>query len=78
MDLTQFTTASFVIVGLINGVSFASNKQWKSFAKFMIATLAGLTFGFLGWFNITGPEMGLAVGIGSSGVYKVAQIISKK
>jgi hypothetical protein len=39
----------------------------------MTAVFAGLLFGFLKWFGLPGPEVGLAVGVSSSGVYKVAQ-----
>ena len=72
MDFTQYTLAAFVIIGLVNGIRFAVLKQWQSFAFFMTAVVAGLIFGFLKWFGLSGPEIGLAVGINSSGVYKVA------
>lgn len=71
--LEQFAMASFVLIGLVNGVQFAFDKNWRGFALFLIATLAGTFFGFLGWFGIPSPEMGFSLGIASSGVYKVAQ-----
>lgn len=75
MDLTEFTLASFVLIGLVNGVQFAVTKQWDRFAFFMTAVGAGAIFGFLGWFALPSIEVGIAVGIASSGVYKVAQKI---
>lgn len=75
IDLTQFAMAIFVIIGLVNGINLAMNKDWKSFGKFAIAVVAGGVFGYLGWFGLPSVELGLAVAISSSGVYKVAQVI---
>ena len=75
MNLEQYVMAAFVIIGLVNGIQFAILRQWQSFAFFMTAVVAGLLFGFLKWFGLPSPEVGLAVGISSSGVYKVAQKI---
>jgi hypothetical protein len=73
MDLAQFAMAGFVIIGLVNGIGFAVDRNWKAFVFFMTAVVAGGVFGFLRWFGLPGIEIGLAVGISSSGVYKVAQ-----
>lgn len=73
MDISQFAMAAFVIIGLVNGVQFALDKNWRSFAFFLVSVIAGTIFGFLHWFNLPSAEIGLAVGISSSGVYKVAQ-----
>lgn len=73
MNLEQYAMATFVLIGLVNGIQFALEKNWKSFAFFMTAVVAGTAFGFLGWFGLPSPEIGLAVGISSSGVYKVVQ-----
>ena len=73
MDISTYTMAGFVVIGLVNGVQFALENNWKSFTFFLIAVLSGLLFGFLGWFDLPSMEVGLAVGISSSGVYKVAQ-----
>ena len=73
MDLTQFAMASFVLIGLVNGVQFAINREWDRFILFVVAVVAGVVAGYLKFFGLTGVEVGLAVGIASSGVYKVAQ-----
>lgn len=73
MDITQFAMAAFVLIGLVNGIQFALDKNWSSFTKFITAVIAGGIFGFLKWFGLPSMEIGLAVGISSSGVYKVAQ-----
>jgi hypothetical protein len=71
MDPTQYAEAVAVIIGLVNGVDMVMNMEWNSFAKYMMALIAGLVFGFIHWFNIPSPEIGLAIAIGSSGVYKL-------
>jgi hydrogenase/urease accessory protein HupE len=73
MNLEQFAIAGFVIIGLINGLQFAIDKNWGSFIKFVLAVIAGGLFGFLQWFGLPSIEVGLAVGISSSGAYKIAQ-----
>jgi hypothetical protein len=73
MNFEQYVLPTFVIIGLINGITFALDKNWKAFALFLTAVIAGIAFGFLKWFGLPGPEIGLALGINSSGVYKVAQ-----
>ncbi len=79
MDLAQqYVLAGFVLIGLVNGVTFALDRQWKSFVLFISAVLAGLIFGFLKWFGLPSAEIGLAVGIASSGVYKSFQVMSGK
>jgi hypothetical protein len=75
IDLTQFAMAIFVIIGLVNGINLAMDKNWKAFGKFVIALVAGAVFGYLKWFGVPSIEMGLAIAISSSGVYKVAQVI---
>jgi len=78
MDFQEFAMAGFVLIGLVNGIQFAIDKNWKSFIMFMTAVVAGGVFGYLGWFGLPGIEIGLAVGISSSGVYKIAQKIGGK
>lgn len=73
MNLDQYVMAGFVLIGLVNGLQFALDKNWRSFAMFCAAVTAGTAFGFLGWFGLPSAEIGLAVGISSSGVYKVSQ-----
>jgi hydrogenase/urease accessory protein HupE len=73
MNLEQFAMAAFVLIGLVNGIQFALDRNWASFVKFLTAVIAGGLFGFLKWFGLSSLEIGIAVGISSSGVYKVAQ-----
>jgi len=73
IDLQNFAMAGFVLIGLVNGIQFAFDKNWKSFAFFITAVAAGIIFGYLGWFGLPSAEIGLAVGIGSSGAYKISQ-----
>lgn len=78
MDITQFTMAVFVLIGLVNGVQFALDRKWGSFVKFLTAVFFGGLFGYLHWFGLPSMEVGLAVGISSSGVYKVASQVGGK
>lgn len=73
MNFEQYAMAAFVIIGLVNIVDMGLKGDWKSFAKAMIAVIAATAFGYFRLFGLTGIEIGLAVGISSSGVYKVAQ-----
>ena len=73
--IEQYALGSFVVIGFVNGVNFALEKQWPSFIRFFIAVLAGTAIGALGWFGLPGIEMGLALGIASSGVYKSLQVL---
>lgn len=73
MNLEQFAMAAFVLIGLVNGIQFALDRNWASFVKFLTAVIAGGLFGYLHWFGLPSLETGIAVGISSSGVYKVAQ-----
>ena len=74
-DFTQFAFAGFIIIGLINGIQFAFDRNWKSFVFFLVAVISGGVFGAMKLFGIPSLEMGLGVGIFSSGVYKVSQNI---
>lgn len=78
MDLSQFPMAAFALIGLVNGVQFAVNREWKSFVFFSTAVAFGALFGFWGWFGIPSVEIGFALGLASSGVYKTGQIIGGK
>jgi hypothetical protein len=75
-ELQEFTLAAFMLIGLVNGFQLALNREFKSFALFALAVVAGGVFGALGWFSLPSLEIGLAVGLTSSGVYKTAQKIS--
>jgi len=76
MNIEQFALAGSIVIGLVNGAELAFNKQWLSFAKFMIAVVLGAAFGFLGWFGLPSLEIGLAIGLSSSGVYKLVSKIN--
>lgn len=73
MDLTQFAFGAAMLVGLVNVVKLAFEQNWKSFGLAMVAVVGGLVFGFLGWFGLPSPEIGLALALASSGVYEIAQ-----
>lgn len=73
IDIQNFAMASFVIIGFINGVQFALDGNWSSFIKFLTALLLGAILGFYKSFGLPGIEMGIYMGIASSGVYKVVQ-----
>ena len=75
MDLTQFAMSATMLIGLVNIANMAIERNWKSFAKAMIACVAGVVLGFLHWFGVPSPEIGLALAIASSGVYKTAQVL---
>lgn len=76
MDLAQqYVLGGFVIVGFVNGVNFALERNWLSFVKFLIAVISGTVFGAMGWFTIPSAEIGMALGIASSGVYKLTQVL---
>lgn len=75
IDLTQFAFATTIIIGLINGVTFAIDRKWKPFVYWCLAVTAGSIFGFLQWYGIPSIEIGFALGVSSSGIYKLAQKI---
>lgn len=73
MDLTQFALAASAIIGLVNGIDLVQRREWYSVVKFCLAIVAGLVFGFLGWFGLPSMEMGLALALSSSGIYKITK-----
>lgn len=75
MNLEQYVMGGFVMIGLVNGIQFLVDRDWKSFVKFMTAVIAGGLFGYLNWFGLPNIEIGLAVGISSSGIFKISQKI---
>ncbi len=75
MNLEEYTLGAFVLIGLVNGIQLALERNWKSFVKFMCAVIAGGLFGYLGWFDLPNLETGIALGIASSGTYKMASKI---
>jgi len=77
-ELEGYVMAAFVLIGLVNGIQFAFERNWKSFVFFMVAVIAGTVFGYLKWFGLPSLEIGFAVGISSSGVYKISQVLGSK
>ena len=73
MDLTQFAFGATMIIGIVNIVKSAIDRNWKSVALSGAACVAGIALGMLGWFGIPSPEIGLAIALASSGVYEVGQ-----
>lgn len=66
------------IVGLINGFRLIQLPDKTGFYLFCSAVIAGLVFGQLKWFGLSGLEAGLVAALASSGVYRVAEKISGK
>lgn len=79
MDLGQYVVAGATLIGFVNGVKLAVvDRNWRSFALFMTAVVAGTVFGALHWFMLPSAEIGFAIGVASSGTYVVAQKIGGK
>jgi hypothetical protein len=78
MDFTQYAMATFALIGLINWMNFGFDGNWKSFAKVGIAVVAGSVFGYFQVFGIPSIEIGFALGINSSGVFKGLQVLQGK
>lgn len=78
IDITQYLVATAALIGLVNGLAFAFERNWRAFTLFLIAVIGGAVFGFLQWFSLPSIEIGLLVGLNSSGVYKVAQKLGGK
>jgi len=75
MDLTQFAFGASMLIGLVNYLKMAIDRNWRSFSLVTVAVAGGMIFGTLGWFGIPSPEIGFALGLASSGVYEVGQRI---
>ena len=65
MDLTLYAIAVTAIIGLINGVQFAFNRNWRAFVYFILALVAGSIFGYLKWYGVPSIEIGFALGLSS-------------
>lgn len=66
-----------VIIGLVNGIRLLQTDR-KGFIYFLCALAAGMGFGYLGWFGITGLEAGLVTALASSGLYRVGEKVGGK
>lgn len=73
MNFDEYVLAGFVVIGLVNGIQFVVDRDWKSFIKFITAVIAGGVFGYLHWFGLPSLEIGIGLGIASSGAYKISQ-----
>ena len=71
-ELDQYVMAAFVLIGLVNGIKLLENDK-KGFVYFLTAVIAGTIFGAFKLFGLPNAEVGLAIGISSSGVYKLSQ-----
>lgn len=65
--------AAGAIIGLVNGVSLLKEKNYWGFALFLIALIAGVGFGVLGYFGLD-VQTGILTALTSSGLYKLAQV----
>jgi hypothetical protein len=76
MDVTtQYATGALAIIGLINGINFAVEQNWKSFVKFLCSVIIGIALGSFQWFGIPSAEVGLLLGLAASGAYKALQVL---
>lgn len=75
--LTQFAMGAAVIVGFVNGIRLLQETNKFGFVLWCVAVVAGVVLGFLHWYGLT-PEVGLAVALGSSGLYRLTEKVSGK
>lgn len=78
MDTTDFVVAGAVIIGLVNGFRLLEQPDKRGFYYFLGAVAMGVLFGAIGWFGLPSIEVGLTVALGSSGLYRVGQVVSGK
>ena len=75
MKTEQYAVGAFVLIGLVNGIQLLAEKQYISFVKFVVAVVAGGIAGYFNAFGLPSLEIGIAVGVSSSGIYKISQKI---
>lgn len=75
MEIGQFALAATTLIGFVNGVKLAVNREWRGFALFATAVVGGTVLGYLHWLGLPSAEMGFALGVASSGTYELAQRI---
>lgn len=73
--MDEFIQAGAAIIGVVNGIRLLQAKDTWGFLLFVAALGASILFGALQWFGLPGIEAGVAVALGSSGVYQVAKKI---
>lgn len=71
--LVQYAVAAAAVIGLVNGIRLLKAGDKWGFIFFALAIGAGVLFGYLHWFNVPSVEVGLLVGLASSGFYRVAE-----
>lgn len=76
--LQQFVLGSAFLIGFVNVVNMGLERDWKAFIKAMTAIVVGGVLGYLKFYNLPSVEIGLALGIMSSGAYKGLQVLSGK
>lgn len=76
--LQQFVLGSAFLIGFVNVVNMGLERDWKAFIKAMTAIVVGGVLGYLKFYNLPSIEIGLALGIMSSGAYKGLQVLSGK
>ena len=59
------------LIGFVNIFGMAMDGNWKSFGKAVIAIALGGVFGYLKYFRLPSIEIGILVGLSSSGFCKV-------
>lgn len=72
----QEIQAAAVIIGFVNGVRLLQDKNYWGFLYFALAVVAGAFFGYIHWFGLSTVELGLVAGLGSSGLYRVGQVVA--
>lgn len=76
--MEQYVMAATALIGFVNIFNMALEGQWKSFGKATIGIILGGIFGYLKYFGLPGVEIGILLGISSSGLFKIAQVVGVK
>lgn len=78
MDVSQYVVGAAALIGLINGFRLLSQKDKTPFFYFLGAVVGGALLGYVRYFGIPSVEIGLLVGLSSSGFYRVGQVAGGK
>jgi hypothetical protein len=78
MDLSQYIVAAGALIGFVNGVRLLQSKEYWAFMYFVIAVAGGGVLGYFHWFTLPDAQTGILVGLSSSGVYRIGQVVSGK
>lgn len=76
--MENYVVAGTMLIGLVNVAQMVIDRKWNSFIKAMTAVIAGGVFGYLKFFGLPSIEIGIMVGLSSSGIFKVAQVLGVK